>query len=127
MSFAPRVWLVRACVLAGLSGLCACGGGGTSEPIAVDGWDTYGYVAHVMCGARPVLLHGSRTDVTLDGPCARVMVAGDHNDVSVALIPGGTIDITGDHNDVTWHMPAGHPGAPSLLDHGQSNTYHAGD
>ena len=127
MSFARRVWIGRACVLAGLSGLCACSGRGTSAPVIVDGWDTYGYVAHVTCGARPVLLNGDRTDVTLDGPCARVMVAGDHNDVSVALIPGGMIDITGDHNDVTWHSPAGYHGAPSLLDHGHSNTYHAED
>ena len=118
------LWALSA--FAGVLALSACGAGGPASPVVADGWDTYGYASHITCGTRPVLLNGDRTDLTADGPCSRVTVAGDHNDVSITLLPGGTIDITGDHNDVTWQFPPGLRGAPVLLDHGHSNTYHTG-
>ena len=77
----------------------------------------------VACGELPILLEGSHTGVTLVGNCGYVRVAGDHNDVTVELAPGGTIEITGEHNDVAWRQP--NPSVPpSLLNRGKSNSFH---
>ena len=65
-------------------------------------------------------------DLTVDGPCLSVAITGDHNDISVTLAEGGTIEITGAHNDVSWSLLPGARGAPTLLNHGASDTFHAG-
>ena len=83
-------------------------------------WDVQGRAAHLTCGPRPLLLTGDHQDLTVTGPCRYVRVAGRHNDISIDVVPGGTIDITGAHNDVTWHAAA----TPHLLDHGISNSFH---
>jgi hypothetical protein len=90
-----------------------------------NGWDIHGSEARqIACGPRPVLLNGNHTDVTLTGPCRYVRVAGAHNDVTVTVVPGGTIEITGEHNDVFWHQQPPNPPRPRLLDSGSSNTFH---
>ena len=95
-------------------------------PVTQGGWDTYGYSSHATCRGLPVLLAGNHQDLTVDGNCTLVRVAGRHNDILVVLAPGGTIEITGAHNDVTWKFGPGPHLAPRLLDHGESNTFHTG-
>jgi len=103
--------------------LAACGHD-DSAPVVDRGWQVYGYASHISCGTLPVLLNGNRMDLTVDGACSRVEVAGDHNDISINMVPGGEIRITGSHNDVTWHLPPGVRGTPLLIDKGDSNTFH---
>ncbi len=119
----PIHTVMRGCVLA--SAICVGGCGGPA-PVVPPGWDAYPYSSHVTCGAHPVLLTGDRQSLVVDGACRTVVVAGDHNDISVTLAPGGSIEITGAHNDVTWTLLPGSVAAPSLTDHGSSNTFHAG-
>jgi hypothetical protein len=117
---------MRGCAVVTAMALGGCGGGAVNPlPVADGEWDAYGYAAHITCGARPVLLTGNHMDLTLDGPCRMVRVAGDHNDISVGLVAGGSIDITGAHNDVDWHLLPGATVPPSLTDHGASNSFHA--
>ncbi len=117
--------ILPACALASAIGLAGCGGR-PATPTAEGEWDAYGNELHITCGSRPVLLRGSHMDLTVDGPCLGVAVTGDHNDISVTLAEGGTIEITGAHNDVSWSLLPGARGAPTLLNHGASNTFHAG-
>lgn len=77
----------------------------------------------VACGELPVLVEGDRNRTQLTGSCGYVRVAGDRNGIMVELAPGGTIEITGAHNDVSWKQ-ANATVPPSLLDRGQSNTFH---
>lgn len=79
----------------------------------------------IPCDARPVQLNGSHTDLRLTGPCRFVRLAGEHNDVSVQLAPGGSIEITGSHNDVTWRSLQPGPD-PVLVNRGEDNTFHRG-
>jgi hypothetical protein len=91
----------------------------------VNGWEVYtNRVSHITCDGRPVLLNGSHTDLTLNGPCRYVRITGAHNDVTLTIVPGGTIEITGAHNDVFWYPVNPAAARPILLDHGYSNTFH---
>lgn len=108
-----------------LAGLVLCAASYGVPAAAQSQWDTYGRVSKVTCQGRPVLLQGNHTDVTVTGPCRYVRVAGAHNDVTVDVAPGATIEITGAHNDVWWRSRIPGP-RPVLLDHGESNTFHRG-
>lgn len=55
-----------------------------------------------QCGRAPVALDGSHTDVTLQGPCWRVVVHGSHSDTVIYTVPGARLEATGDSNDITW-------------------------
>ena len=77
----------------------------------------------IDCGGHPIELAGSRTEMTLVGPCRFVRVSGNHNDIALDIVPGGTIDITGAHNDVNWRQTEPGP-QPDLQDHGESNRFH---
>ena len=79
--------------------------------------------AVVDCGGRAIELDGSHTDTQLTGYCPLVRVAGEHNDVTVPVPPGGTIEITAPHNDVTWQQTAPGP-PPRLLALAPSNSFH---
>jgi hypothetical protein len=77
----------------------------------------------IACGELPVLVDISHATITLTGMCGYVRVIGEHLDVVVDIIAGGTIDITGAHDDVYWKQST--PGVrPSLLDNGPNNTFH---
>jgi Protein of unknown function (DUF3060) len=103
--------------------LGAVGAQGTSG----SGWAIYtDRVRHITCGDLPVLLDGNHTDLTLSGPCRYVRLDGAHNDVTVTVTPGATIEITGAHNDVYWQSLDPQGPAPMLLNHGYSNTFHHG-
>ena len=80
-------------------------------------------VQKIDCDGRPIELAGSRTEMTLAGPCRFVRISGDHNDIALDIVPAGTIDITGAHNDVSWRQTELGP-RPDLQDHGESNTFH---
>lgn len=114
--------------IVGLSLLAGCAYTTTAAPVVENGWVVYRQTrlaARVPCDDRPVLIAGNRVEMHLTGACREVRISGDHNDVSVQVAPGGTIEITGAHNDVTWTMPT--PGTPpTMLDHGKSNSIHSG-
>jgi hypothetical protein len=78
----------------------------------------------IPCDPRPVILQGSHTDINMTGACRYVRVAGEHNDITVWVAPGGTVEITGAHNDVTIRRAPGRGAPPRLLDSGPSNTFH---
>ena len=119
-----RAAVSAAAVLGLMAALAACTPE-QSEPVVAHGWDNYGYASAITCGSRPVLLTGNSMDLTMNGPCSFVRVEGNHNDISIVVAPRGTIEITGAHNDVSWHVPPGARFTPILLDHGNSNTFHA--
>ena len=100
----------------------------TATPVVENGWTVYRQTrlaARVACGDRPVLIAGNRVEMHLTGTCHQVRISGNHNDVSVEVAPGGTIEITGANNDVTWTMPS--PGArPTMIDSGKGNSIHSG-
>ncbi len=105
------------------AGLILAATQGAAAADANNGWDIYGKIDRVSCSGRPVLLQGSHTDVTLAGACRYVRITGEHNDVTVDVRPGGTIEITGAHNDVWWRQRSPGPG-PRLVNNGASNTFH---
>jgi hypothetical protein len=114
-------------VLICLTSVAAC----TSMPapppvVAADGvahYKTDGARQTIHCDERPIELDGYHTTLVLTGPCRMVRLVGWHNDIDISLVPGGTIEITGSHNDVSWHPTEPGP-KPTLLDHGDSNTFH---
>lgn len=103
-----------------------CAAAAPPRPVAQNGWLVYqdSHVTQALpCGRQPILLRGNHTDLTLTGGCAYVRVAGEHNDISIEVLQGATIDISGAHNDVTWRqIVPGQP--PRLINGGQSNSFH---
>lgn len=99
----------------------------SEEPVNVGGAIEYSQSrvqGEIACGNAPIVLRGDRTVMTLTGACKDVTVAGDHNDITVQLAPGGQVVASGDHNDITWSQSE--PGAPPVLSSpGGSNTFHA--
>lgn len=79
----------------------------------------------VMCDHRPVQVDANRVSLKIVGLCRRVIVAGNHNDVSTQVRAGGIVEITGEHNDV-WVHQVSRGRMPILLNYGQSNTFHPG-
>ena len=79
--------------------------------------------AVIDCGGRAISLDGQHTSVRLTGHCPVVQIAGEHNDVTVPVPPGGIVQIVAPHNDVTWRQTR--PGRPpQLLASAPSNTFH---
>jgi hypothetical protein len=77
----------------------------------------------IACDGRPIQLEGDRGELTLTGPCRLVRITGSHNDVTLDIVPAGSIEITGGHNDVNWRqLTSG--SRPNLDDHGDSNSFH---
>jgi hypothetical protein len=116
---------MRALVVAAFGGAIAVQAF-AATPVEQNGWLVY-QDSHISetapCARQPILLNGSHTDFTLNGPCENVRVAGEHNDITIQVGPAATIEITGAHNDVTWRQVI--PGLPPhLLDSGASNTFH---
>jgi hypothetical protein len=105
--------------------LCVSACGNYAAPYVENGWDVYGYASAISCVGRPLRLTGNHMDLEVTGGCQHVVVAGSHNDISIALAPAGVIEITGGHNDVTWHVTAPSGVPPVLLDHGEGNSFHA--
>lgn len=97
-----------------------------TPPAEQDGWLVY-QDSHVdqtaPCAKQPILLNGSHTSFTLDGACRYVRIAGEHNDITIHVGAGATIEITGAHNDVSWQQIVPGP-APRLLSNAASNTFH---
>jgi hypothetical protein len=114
-----------ACLVTLLAGCSAT----PRPPVAVsqNGWTIYNgsnRTQTIPCSDHAVLLRGNHTDTRLTGSCRYVWVAGYHNDIDVAVAPGGTIEITGKHNDVSWRQAA--PGqAPILKAGNEDNTFHS--
>ena len=79
----------------------------------------------VVCDWRPVQVDANRVSLKIVGLCRRVIVAGNHNDVSTQVRAGGIVEITGRHNDV-WVHQVSRGRMPLLLNYGQSNTFHPG-
>ena len=79
----------------------------------------------IVCDWRPVEIDANRVSLKVVGPCRRVIVAGNHNDVSSQVRAGGIVEITGEHNDV-WVHQVSRGRMPVLLNYGQSNTFHPG-
>ncbi len=123
MSVSKALATAAGCVL-----LAGCMYTTAATPTVENGWTVYRQTrlaARVPCGDGPVLIAGNRVEMHLTGACRLVRISGNHNDVSVEVAPGGTIEITGAHNDVTWTMPS--PGArPTLTDSGKENSIHSG-
>ncbi len=72
------------------------------------------------CNGRPVAIDGSHRDVTLQGGCQRVRVAGSHVDLVVYVEPGATIEVTGSHDDIVYRLlRRGAP--PRWFNQGDSN------
>jgi Protein of unknown function (DUF3060) len=80
-------------------------------------------IQKIDCDGRPIDLAGSRTEMTVAGPCRFVRVSGDHNDIMTDIVPAGTIEIAGGHNDVSWRQIGPGP-RPDLQDHGERNSFH---
>ena len=114
-----------------LFALCAAMAGCTSQPAVAptqqNGWLVYSgdHVAvNAVCGTEPIRLTGDHTEATLTGECGQVELTGSHNDVDVAMAPGGTFTILGDNNDVWWH-PSGPGVAPTMTIRGNADAFHA--
>jgi hypothetical protein len=94
--------------------------------IAADGsihYRTSRAAQQIDCDGRPIVLEGDRTEIGLAGPCRIVQITGNHNDITVDIVPAGTIAVTGGHNDVSWRLTV--PGPPPVLqDQGESNSFH---
>jgi hypothetical protein len=111
--------------------ICLVGAACTKVPpqppvIAADGtihYRTSRTVQQIDCDGRPIFLEGDRTEINLVGPCRIVHISGSHNDITLDIVPAGTIEITGGHNDVSWRLTAPGPRA-NLQDQGESNTFH---
>ena len=79
--------------------------------------------AVIDCGGRPISLDGQHTSVQLTGYCPVVQIAGEHNDITVPLPPGGIVQVVAPHNDITWRQTG--PGRPpQLLALAPSNSFH---
>jgi Protein of unknown function (DUF3060) len=81
--------------------------------------------ATATCDGRPFVVDADRVSLRIGGPCRQIVIAGDHNDIEVSMLPGGVVEITGAHNDVTWRQMGRGP-RPVLSDRGQSNSFHRG-
>ena len=98
-----------------------------SPPKFENGW--LGYSSDhadvdAVCDGTPIRLTGDQTDGTLKGACTNVQLTGSHNDVDVAMAPGGQFEITGTSNDVWWHLAR--PGTPPvLINRGKQDAFHA--
>jgi hypothetical protein len=106
--------------------LAGCTHAASEVPTARDGWLHYAQGrtrGTYPCRSEPVSVDGDRNNIRLTGACERVRIAGSHNDITVEVMPGGTIEITGGHNDVTWRQSAPGP-KPELKDTGVSNSFH---
>jgi hypothetical protein len=118
---AARIVLI--CLASGV----ACTNAPPQPPIVTaDGvmrYTTSRTVQKIDCDGRPIELAGSRTEMTLVGPCHFVRISGNHNDIAADIVPAGTIEITGGHNDVSWSQTESGP-RPDLQNHGESNTFH---
>jgi hypothetical protein len=77
----------------------------------------------INCDGRPIELEGDRSELTLSGACRFVRISGSHNDISLDVVPAGTIEVTGGHNDVSWRQTGAGP-RPNFQDHGDSNSFH---
>lgn len=100
----------------------------SNQPPTVDAQGTLHYTASrvsqtVACDGRPIVLQGNRTEMTLQGACWWVVLAGSHNDVTVDMASGGRFYITGSNNDVSWRQAErGTP--PYMQNRGVGNTFH---
>jgi hypothetical protein len=97
-----------------------------APPIDPNAWTHITSTAQrsVVCGELPIMLDVSHAKMSLTGTCGYVRLTGDHNDITIDLDAAGTIEVTGAHNDISWKQAV--PGAPpTLLNHGQSNSFHA--
>lgn len=104
----------------------ACAAPAELRPVVQNGWVIYSesYIRKPLdCQGGKIQLNGNRLDTNLLNNCQAVRVTGEHNDVEIAVAPGGTIEITGEHNDVFWHQALPGP-RPRLIDTGVSNTFH---
>ena len=77
----------------------------------------------INCDGNPIELEGDRTELTLTGSCRFVRISGSHNDISLDVVPAGTIEVTGGHNDVSWRQTQAGP-RPNLDDRGDGNSFH---
>ncbi|MGH7041339.1 MAG: DUF3060 domain-containing protein [Acetobacteraceae bacterium] len=115
--------LLLAAISAGVTG---CSFELAATPTPHNGWMVYTGDATTVrgtCGALPVQLNGSHTATRLTGHCRQVTLTGDHNDVTLGVVPGTRIEVTGAHNDIWWYPLR--PGArPVLIDRGTDNTFH---
>jgi hypothetical protein len=103
--------------------LVGCGTPTRPPVVTSDGFVHYTGSGTFDCAGRPVSFDGYHNDVRLRGPCTNVRIVGGHNDIDVAVAPGGTIQLVGSHNDVTWRLTQAGP-APNLSDQGVGNTFH---
>lgn len=95
-------------------------------PVEQAGWLTYRESrinTPIPCGPTPIQLTGDRLDTSLTGECHYVRITGAHNDVAIAIAPGGTIEILGTNNDVVWNQVRPGP-PPNLINSGANNTFH---
>ena len=77
------------------------------------------------CPNVPLSLDANHASLVVTGYCQRVRVTGEHNDYTVDIVAGGTIDIVGQHNDVTWRQVTRGP-APALAISAPHNDFHRG-
>jgi hypothetical protein len=114
-------------ILLGLASGAACTNAPPQPPvIASDGtlhYKTSRTAQQINCDGTPIELEGDRTELTLTGSCRFVRISGSHNDISLDVVPGGTIEVTGGHNDVSWRQTGTGP-RPNVEDHGDSNSFH---
>jgi len=77
----------------------------------------------IACDGRPVSVDSMHADIVVRNDCRRVRLAGSHDDVTVYIQPGGSIEITGHHNDLVWRQTGPGP-RPYLIGGGETNTFH---
>ena len=109
-----RRWIVAAVVL-----LAGC----VPEQPPVDLNDGYTHVSGsgtFDCGGRPMAVDGSHRDIVLQTNCRRIRVAGWHDDLTVYVEPGSSIEVTGSHDSIIYRLVR-RGAAPQWTNRGTAN------
>jgi hypothetical protein len=72
----------------------------------------------ITCADRDIVVSADGQRYSLVGKCRSLIVEGDRNMVSIALVPGSTLTVSGSGNQVYW---TGKAPAPTILDAGSGN------
>ena len=93
------------------------------RPVIVDFNDGYTHIAAggtFECEGRPTAVDGSHKDVALKNNCRQVRISGSHDDVTVYVEPGASIEVTGMRDTVIYRLVRRGP-PPRWVNLGEGN------
>ncbi len=77
----------------------------------------------LRCNGRLVMITFSHADISLAGPCHSAQLAANHDELTVQVASGATLEVTGNHDDVWWQLAPGQV-PPTTVDRGGTTIFH---